>query len=147
MARSGGVKDKVLVMDKAEIFTALTQRNALRKAAWLPLLDLTAEYESAVALEAWREYQAKCELFATDRARIREQVLAEFRAAHGPEFGLCFGGRWAVGNETNRRFQRFMSEVQDVPYVHHGGKNCVVYGGRHKDSLDQMSDNAIDKAT
>src|SRR3978361_711781 len=96
-------------MDTGEIFTTLTQRNALRRQAKLPLLDIRAEYDHQVGLAAVRDYQAACERFADEGARIREQVLADFRALHGPGFGLSFGGRWAVGHETNQRFRRYIA--------------------------------------
>jgi hypothetical protein len=119
-------------MDKAAIFTELTQRNALRRQAQLPLLDLPMAYESAVALAAWQDYRAACDRFADERVRIREQVLAEFRAAHGPGFGLSFGGRWAVGHETNRRFHRYMRETHGLHVPGNAGPNGVVYGDAKK---------------
>jgi hypothetical protein len=116
------------IMDTGEIFTTLTQRNALRRRAKLPLLDIRGEYDHQVGLAAARDYQAVCARFADERARIREQVLADFRALHGPGFGLSFGGRWAVGHETNQRFRRYMSETHSVHEPGHTGRNSIVYG-------------------
>lgn len=116
-------------MDKAAIFTTLTQRNALRKQAKLPLLDLTSEYHNGVALAAWQACQAACDRFAGARARIRDQVLADFRAVHGPGFGFTFGGRWAVGHETNRRFQLYMREIHGLQFPESTSPNSIVYGG------------------
>ena len=119
-------------MDKAAIFTTLTQRNALRKQAKLPLLDLTSEYHNGVALAVWQAYQAACDRFADERARIRDQVLADFRAVHGPGFGFTFGGRWAVGHETNRRFHLYMREIHGLQSPGSTGPNTIVYGAADK---------------
>jgi hypothetical protein len=122
------------IMDTDEIFTALTQRNALRRQAKLPLLDVKAEYAHQVGLAAGRDYAAACERFADERARIREQVLADFRAVHGPGFGLSFGGRWAVGHETNQRFHRYMDETHGVHAPAQAAPNSIVYGSARRDN-------------
>lgn len=120
-------------MDAGEIFTTLTHRNAVRRQAKLPLLDVRAEYDHQMGLAAERDYRAACERFAAERARMREQVLAAFRAVHGPGFGLSSGGRWAVGHETNQRFRRYMSETQGIDAPGHAGRNSIVYGGATQD--------------
>jgi hypothetical protein len=68
------------VKDRAQIFTELTKRNALRREAGLPLLKLRAEVEHEVALERWREWEAVCEAHADLRAEISERIRAEYRA-------------------------------------------------------------------
>lgn len=120
-------------MGTGEIFTTLTQRNALRRQAKLPLLDIRAEYDHQVGLAAERAYAAVCERFADERAHMREQVLGDLRVVHGPGFGLSIGGRWAVGHETNRRFRRYMNETHGVHEPGHAGRNGIVYGGAKKD--------------
>lgn len=115
-------------MNRSEIFNALTQRNALRRQAKLPLLDIRAEYDYQVGLAAARDYQAASERFADERARIRAQVLADFRALHGAGFGLSLGACWAVGQETSQRFRRYMSEARGVHEPGHTGRNSIVYG-------------------
>jgi len=59
-------------MDRAAIFTELTLRNALRKAAKLPLLDLRAEMAFAVAHDAERVYAEQCKRFDDDRRRLSD---------------------------------------------------------------------------
>ena len=86
-----------LAVDRAAIFTDVCRRNALRREAHLPRLDLRAEYERLVAVETWRLI---CEGHYT---RTRAEVLAEKRAQHGPDWGLSAGGRWAVEIFTAQR--------------------------------------------
>ena len=120
-------------MDTGEIFTTLTQRNALRRQAKLPLLDIRTAYDHQVGLAAARDYQAVCARFADERICIREQVLADFRALHGFGFGHSFGGRWAVSHETNQRFRRYMSETLGVHEPGPTGQNSIVYGSAKQD--------------
>ncbi|HYI84345.1 MAG TPA: hypothetical protein VEX11_14180 [Acetobacteraceae bacterium] len=47
-------------MDKAALFTAVLERNALRRAALLPPLDVGLEYRHAVAEAEWREFERWC---------------------------------------------------------------------------------------
>jgi hypothetical protein len=51
-------------MDKAAIFTELTRRNALRREAGLPLLDVRQEFDHGVAKARWEEYQVVCDAHA-----------------------------------------------------------------------------------
>lgn len=88
-----------LTVNRAAIFTELCRRNALRREAQLPRLDLRAEYERLVAVETWRLI---CEAHYT---RTRAEVLAEKRAQHGPGWGLSAGGRWAVEIFTAQRLR------------------------------------------
>ena len=91
-------------MDKAAIFTDLTCRNALRKAHGLPLLDIRAEYAHQIWIAKQRDYRAICDEHADEREAIRRQVLAEYRARPGADFGSGMGGRLVVGLRTNKRF-------------------------------------------
>jgi len=56
---------------KAAIFTELTRRNAVRRQAQLPLLDMRDEFDRAVEFTHW---QAVCEEHAD---RVRSGVIAE----------------------------------------------------------------------
>lgn len=64
--------------DRAQIFTELTKRNALRREAGLPLLNLRQELEYQIALDRWKAWEAICEAHADLRAEIRERVRAEY---------------------------------------------------------------------
>ena len=67
-------------MDKASIFTELTQRNALRKAAGL--LDIPTEYAREVSVAEWQDYRRRWDEHAEEREVIRGVVLAELRHDH-----------------------------------------------------------------
>ena len=100
-------------MDRAAVITGLTERNALRKAAKLPLLDLRTEMAFAVEREARRAYAEQCERFDDDRRRIAEDVLAELRITRRQDFPTSMGGRLLVELMSDQRFQAFLE-------VHHG---------------------------
>jgi hypothetical protein len=119
-------------MDKAAIFTEATGRNALRRAHGLPLLNVRAEYDHAVAVAAQRDYQALCDEHADEREVIRQEVLAEFRGRFGPGFGQTMGGRWAIGEVTRRRFCAHM-EGHGISAPDSAARNEVTYGKRVKD--------------
>lgn len=76
--------------DRGAIFSDILRRQALRREAQLPLLNVRAEYERAVEQARWRAH------VETYGEAIRAQVLAELRAKNGPHFGSSVGGIWAV---------------------------------------------------
>ena len=66
--------------DKHAIFHELTKRNALRKAARLPLLDLHKEFAYAVRREEVRAYyEYRSARYGADEERILKTVLEEYR--------------------------------------------------------------------
>jgi hypothetical protein len=69
-----------------------------------------AEYAHQVSVAQQREYRAACDEHADEREAIRRQVLAEYRAKYGPDFGNSMGGRWAIGHRTLVRFTAYMAE-------------------------------------
>ncbi len=89
------------MVDLAAIFTELTRRNAARREAKLPLLDMRAEFDHAVEVATWRE---ACEKHADDMARIKIEALAHLRRRHGDHFGYPVGGSWAISIEVSKRF-------------------------------------------
>ena len=119
--------------DRAEIFTSVTKRNALRTANGLPRLDFHAEYAHQVAVAKQHDYQAFCDRHADQREAIRQEVLAELRLEHGPDFGTGMGGRWIVGRLTHRRFAAHIETKYGV-YPEASGRNEVVYGASRKDA-------------
>jgi hypothetical protein len=94
-------------MDKSEIFTELTRRNAVRREAKLPLLDMRVEFDHAVEVTAWRE---ACVKHADDIARIKHGALAEFRARRGADFPQSVGGQWMVRFEATKRILAMLAE-------------------------------------
>ena len=86
------------VIDKAAIFTELTRRNAVRRRAQLPLLDMRDELDRAVEFTHWK---AVC----TEHAdRVRSEVIAELSTTFGRE-PQSAGGRWAVSILTLKRLR------------------------------------------
>jgi hypothetical protein len=120
-------------MDKAKIFSDVTRRNALRRANWLPLLDVPAEYAHQISIASHQEYRATCEERAEERETIRQEVLAEYQSRFGREFGYSMGGRWAVGAMTRKRFAAYMVAKYAVvqPDVE-AAKHPIIYGGGRK---------------
>ena len=66
------------MVDRATTFTELPRRNAVRREAKLPLLDMRAEFDHEVEVAAWRE---ACVKHADDMARIEIEVLAYLHGA------------------------------------------------------------------
>ena len=64
-------------MDTVAIFKEITERNALRKQAQLPLLDVRAEFAHACWVARQAEWQAFCTEKQADIERIRAEVIAE----------------------------------------------------------------------
>jgi hypothetical protein len=123
---------EVVVTDRAEIFTSVTKRNALRTANGLLPLDIRAEYDHEVAVARQRDYQAFCDRHADEREAIRLEVLAELRLQHGPDSGTGMGGRWMVGRLTHQRFVAHIAEKYGVHPPGGAGRNEVRYGGASK---------------
>lgn len=95
-------------MDKADLFREITERNALRKAARIPLLDVRREFDRLVALKALEEYYEVREAeYAGDRKRILATVEAEYRR-DDPDWGRSGFGLLAIRVEAERRFRRFL---------------------------------------
>jgi hypothetical protein len=124
---------EVVVTDRAEIFTSVTKRNALRTANGLPRLDFHAEYAHQVAVAKQHDYQAFCDRHADEREAIRQEVLAELRLEHGPDFGTGMGGRWMVGRLTHQRFMAYIAIKYGVA-PEGGTRNPIIYGQASKDA-------------
>jgi hypothetical protein len=95
-------------MDRAAIFTELTERNALRREAGLPLIDMRREFDRAVALERWREWEDTVARFADLREAIRQDVLSEYRAQGRTMDSV--GGRWLVRTRADREFEEVLRQ-------------------------------------
>jgi len=116
------------MVDRAAIFAALTERNALRKAAQLPLIDVQAEYQEAVEralLQEWEEQHAE------EIAAIWEEEKAKYRQEYGHEpYGLLHGGA-LVGSKANNRIaalRRADNVALPIP------RHQIIYGSNRKES-------------
>lgn len=116
------------IIDHAAIFTEVTQRNALRKQAMLPLLDVPKEFAWAVAMAEQRRFRETCRSYESERQRIYAEVLGEYVEVRGIPPCTWFS-RWLVNNETYRRFCAHLkwAEGIEVPIVE--ARNTVTYGG------------------
>jgi hypothetical protein len=90
-----------MMVDRAEIFSDLTKRNAIRRAAKLPPIDVRAEFDHAVAVAEWRE---ACNRHVADIRRIKNEVIAELRSSRGQDFGHSVGGHWLINHAVTQRF-------------------------------------------
>jgi len=115
-------------MDRAAIFTALTQRNELRKAAKLPLLDLRTEMALAMQHEAQRVYAEQCEKFDDDRRRIEEDVLRELRTTRDADFPTSMGGKWLVRLMADRRFRAYLEIEHGIRKPAVTSRHPITYG-------------------
>lgn len=116
-------------MNKADIFRAITERNALRKAAQMPLLDVRREFDRLVALKALEEYYALRDAqYAADQKRILQTVWDEYRKMK-PDWGHTSLGVLAVRLDAERRFQAFLGRRGIYkPHI----EPMVVYGSHKK---------------
>ncbi|AWN35424.1 hypothetical protein [Methylobacterium radiodurans] len=83
-------------VDQAAILSRIFDRNAIRRQALLPPLNIRAVFEHEVETARWR---AICD---AHYAHVRAEVLARLRERHGLDFGNSAGGRWAVEFRTRR---------------------------------------------
>jgi hypothetical protein len=89
-------------MDRAAILHDILQRNALRREAHLPPLDVRVEYQRAVEQAHWR---AVCdEHYAT----VRDEIVRRLRNERGFGWGHSVGARWMIeavtAKELDKRF-------------------------------------------
>jgi hypothetical protein len=96
---------------RSRFFTEITHRNALRKQAKLPLLDVRTEMRRALNLEAWRQYYQRWDEHAERYRAIVEAVLEEGRAERGPDFGRSWSGRLLVDFKSRRIFEAYLARL------------------------------------
>jgi hypothetical protein len=124
-----GVPGSVVAVDKAALFSAVLERNAVRRAALLPPLDVGLGYHRAIVEGAWREYQRRCSAEADALARCRAEAVAECRKRFGPTFDpRNFGSRILVARETDRRFREHMAKALGTAPPVVPARHPVVYG-------------------
>lgn len=92
-------------VDRAAIFTSVLKRNALRREAHLPLLDVRVTYERELAQALWRAHANE------HYEAVRAEVVARLRARFGPKWGFSAGARWHVEIETDRELRRIFRRI------------------------------------
>ena len=111
----------------AEIY----RRNAIRREAKLPLLDVRVEQERDMAEARLNEWWAFCDEHKATRDQIKTEVLAEFRQRYGPDFPVNSISGMAVEIRTNQRFAEFAaSKGMEDPSIE--APHTFVYGSDHK---------------
>jgi hypothetical protein len=119
------------MVDKAALFTEITERNRLRREAQLPLLDVRAELEHAMAVAALDEYNAFCDQHQDKLQAFRDEVLSEHRAKN-PEFGATRMGMWMVGTVALRRFEAWIKQTYGVTKPQFLPRHAIIYGQGRK---------------
>ena len=94
------------MVDRAAIFTEITQRNALRKAAQLPVIDVPGEYQEAVARALHLEWEKRR---ASEIAAIWEDEKTRYRARTGHEPYGMLNGDGLVSAQANKRIAALRS--------------------------------------
>jgi hypothetical protein len=119
-------------MDKAAIYTEIMRRNALRREAGLPALDVTAEYRHAVAQAERAEFQAICDRHRDLWDEMLTTVTQELRAKRdNPSFGNCMGSRIMIRVIARERFYATL-ELQGYRKPFSETRNTIPYGKNRK---------------
>lgn len=112
-------------MDKAALLAVVLQRNAVRRQANLPPLDVRTELDRAVSVAQQKEWDAFSAAHQDKRDQIEAAVLAELRQQHGPHFPVSTSSQMAVAVLTNQRFEAFAASLGvHKPPV----RDAIVYG-------------------
>lgn len=113
-------------MRKSEIFTIVSERNALRREAGLPLLDLRKEVEHLDRVERMRAWLAVCDQYADLKAAIRDRILDDYRRK-GSDMQSA-GGRRLLTHLVDRTFEAALARKG---YPRPGGteRHPITYGG------------------
>lgn len=90
-----------LKINKVAILAAILRRNAVRREARLPLLNVVALYRQEVAY--WRS----CALHDTYYPALRGEVIERLMVEHGSEFIRTRSGAWMVHVEATRLLREY----------------------------------------
>lgn len=101
-----------MIDDDAEIRRTVLARDALRKEAHLPPLNIEVEVEKgrklAASKAASERYDEQCDEHASDRQRIRDEIIAEMRTGGNLTFPNGWAGNYYLYNLVDKRFRDFM---------------------------------------
>ena len=96
---------------KEELFRIACERNAVRRAAGLPLLDIRAAMAEEANRRAWEAYAAACREQQSEYARIQQNTFSELRRRFGEGFGLSAGGQRAINVIAAKQFEQYLASV------------------------------------
>ena len=115
-------------MDKVGLLKEILQRNALRKEAQLPLLNVRTELDHACTVATFAEWTAFCAEKKADIERIQAEVLAEMRTKRGAHFPDNSISAIALHREVDRRFEAFAAIHYGVQMPREAARHPVIYG-------------------
>ncbi|TXN80040.1 hypothetical protein [Methylobacterium sp. WL8] len=101
-----------MIENDAEIRRTVLARDALRKEAHLPPLNVEQEVEKgrklAASKAASERYQEQCDEYASDRQRIRDEIIAEMRTGGNTTYPNGWAGKYHLSTLVEKRFQSFL---------------------------------------
>jgi hypothetical protein len=107
---------------RADLFTAATKRNALRREAGLPLLIIRDEIEKQQNVLDWKNFADICQQNEAVRDRIEARIRAEL-ALKGFDC-LSSGGRMMLNIKVQKEFHRVLRgigvKIPTVKGTHYG---------------------------
>lgn len=115
-------------MDHAAILSQIRMRNALRREAQLPLLDVHGEYRRAVA-------EAQCrEVYDEHYGRVRNEIVDHLLRTHGRDYRESAGGRWLIEAMTARELATRFGARSPTGVLGYAALDAVLGGRRHERS-------------
>ncbi|TXN15781.1 hypothetical protein FV219_02035 [Methylobacterium sp. WL122] len=101
-----------MIDDDSEIRRTVLARDALRREAHLPPLNIEEEVEKGCSLAASKaaseRYDEQCHRYVDDRQRIRDEIIAEMRTGGNLTFPNGWAGNYYLSNLVKKRFQDFL---------------------------------------
>lgn len=103
------ITENLKLREEAEIEADVAQRNALRRDANLPELDVDHEIAREKFHDNLQIFNYIVNLYKDDYLRIRSEILQEKRLQYGENWGQSGGGNWALAHLTRERFLDFLA--------------------------------------
>lgn len=110
-------------MSKAELFTEATKRNALRREAGLPPLNIREEMQKAQDVLDWKNFDE----IRAQHKELRDRIAARMKTELAKEGVDClsFGGRFALNAKVEAEFLDYLRgigvKIPTVKGVRYGG--------------------------
>ena len=101
-----------MIENDAEIRRTVLARDAFRREAHLPPLNIEEEVSKGCKLAASKAaselYDEQCQRYASDRQRIRDEIIAEMRSGGNLTFPHGWAGNYHLSTLVEKRFQSFL---------------------------------------
>lgn len=115
-------------MDLAAAFLEVARRNALRRGAGLPLLDVRQEIAALRRREQAEAWSRAFERHRSERERLRSLLVEEHHRATGRDLRDSAGGRWALAYKS---YALYASYLERLGYTRPGTRG-VRYGSARR---------------